>query len=88
MLKGELEALEEAHEDKFELYLTLDQKPPKGTKWDYGVGFVTKEMLTGRIPAPSVDTMILYCGPPVFTDMLTQVLKEEMGYDDTMLFKF
>ena len=41
-----------------------------------------------NLPAPGKDTMILYCGPPVFTGMLTRVLKEELGYDDNMLFKF
>ena len=88
LLRDELQALEETHSDKFELYLTVDEKPAKATKWNQGVGFVTKEMLTDRIPKPSIDTMILYCGPPVFTNMLTKLLKEEMGYDDTMLFKF
>ena len=92
LLRDELEALAEAHPDNFDsLYLTVDQKPTEANaakKWDQGVGFVSKEMLTGRIPEPSLDTMILYCGPPVFTDMLTRILKEEMGYDETMLFKF
>ena len=88
LLRDELEALEEAHPDNFQLYFTVDQKPSKDVKWDHGVGFVTKEMLEGRIPEPSLDTMILYCGPPAFTDMLTRVLIEEMGYCETMLFKF
>jgi len=87
LLKGELEQLAETHNEQFNMHLTVDMKPPKGAKWTQGVGFVTKEMLKEWMPAPSVETMILYCGPPVFTDLMTKLLKD-LDYDDSMLFKF
>ena len=44
-------------------------------------------MLAEHLPAPSSDTLILYCGPPVFTDLMVKLLKE-LGYDDSRFFKF
>lgn len=87
-MRSELEQLAQTYSENFNLYFTVDKEPKKGTKWTQGVGFVTKEMLQERMPKPSAETMILYCGPPVFTDMLTKMLKEELGYEDYMLFKF
>lgn len=87
-MKGELDQLAESNPEDFKLFYTVDRAPPKSSKWPHGVGFVTKEMLQERMPAPSMDTMILYCGPPVFTDMLTKLLTEELGYCESMLFKF
>jgi len=70
------------------MYLTVDHAPPKSANWKEGIGFVTKDMLKKKMPAPSIDTMILYCGPPIFCEMLSKMLKEDLGYDDSMLFKF
>lgn len=39
------------------------------------------------MPAPSEDTIILYCGPPAFEDMMKKHL-EELGYGNDMQFKF
>lgn len=39
------------------------------------------------MPPPNPDTLILYCGPPPFEKMMKQHLTE-LGYDDTMQFKF
>jgi cytochrome-b5 reductase len=48
---------------------------------------MTKDMIKEHMPAPGPDTLILFCGPPVFTDMLSTVLKE-LGYTADMVFKF
>lgn len=39
------------------------------------------------MPAPGPDTIILYCGPPPFEDMMKKHL-EELGYTKDMVFKF
>jgi len=44
-------------------------------------------MLKKHMPAPSEDTIILYCGPPPFEDMMKKHLNE-IGYSDNMVFKF
>lgn len=88
LLRGELEKLAEEHPFLFKLFFTVDRSPAKSAKWKQGVGFVTKQMLKERLPEPSNDTLILICGPPVFTDLVMKLLKDELGYDDSMLFKF
>ena len=70
------------------MYMTLDHAPPKVANWTEGVGFVTKEMVKKRMPAPSIDTMITYCGPPAFCEMISKMLLEDLGYDESMIFKF
>ena len=66
----------------------MDVKPEEKEQWQQGVGFVTKEMLTNFMPAPSPETLIVYCGPPFFEKDMRTFLKE-MGYDEkTMTFKF
>ena len=48
---------------------------------------MTKDMLEKCMPEPSNQTMILICGPPVFTDLMMQFLAE-LGYEESMYFKF
>ena len=87
LIHNELTQLAENYPEQFKAYFTVDVKPDKSKNWKQGVGYVNKEMIKEKMPAPSPDTMILYCGPPGFTDMLTKVLKE-LGYTSDMLFKF
>lgn len=87
LLKDELMDLANDFKDKFNLYLTVDIQPDESENWKQGVGFITKEMLKANMPAPGPETLILYCGPPPFEKMMRQHL-EELGYDDTMQFKF
>lgn len=87
MLKDELRAFSENYKDRFKCFLTLDVQPPESEKWTQGVGFITKEMLKENMPEPGPNTLILYCGPPPFEKMMKQHLTD-LGYDDTMQFKF
>lgn len=88
LLRDELQQLKENHPEKFNLFLTVDVKPDEKENWDQGVGFVTKEMLQKSMPPPSEETLIVFCGPPLFEKDQTQFLKE-LGYDQkTMVFKF
>ena len=48
---------------------------------------MTKEMIKAHMPPPGEDTIILFCGPPPFTNMLKQLLPE-MGYTEDMLLKY
>jgi cytochrome-b5 reductase len=61
--------------------------PDASVNWKYGTGFVTKDMLKSTMPEISDDTIILFCGPPIFEDMMIKHLKE-MGYANDMMFKF
>ena len=87
LLKDELESFAENYKENFKLYLTVDVQPDEKVNWKYGVGFVTKEMIKENLPAPGPDTLIVYCGPPPFEDMMKKFLAE-LGYTDDMVFKF
>lgn len=62
-------------------------KPDESANWNMGVGFVTKHMIQDHMPEPSKDTLILVCGPPVFTEMIKSDLID-LGYSDDMIFVF
>mmetsp|Transcript_47592 Transcript_47592/g.34864 ORF Transcript_47592/g.34864 Transcript_47592/m.34864 type:complete len:82 (-) Transcript_47592:36-281(-) len=80
-------AYEQNYKDQFKLFLTVDVAPDSSSNWKYGTGFVTKDMIGKNLPKPSPDTIILYCGPPPFEDMMKKHLGE-LGYSDEMVFKF
>ncbi|KAI9000380.1 hypothetical protein DFJ74DRAFT_613972 [Hyaloraphidium curvatum] len=56
-----LDAWAARYKDRFHLYYTLD-KAPEG--WKQGKGFITEEMLAGKLPAPGSGGRVLVCGPP------------------------
>lgn len=87
LLKEELIAFEESSPENFKLFLTVDVTPEDSVGWKYGTGFVTQSMIQQNLPKPSEDTIILYCGPPPFEDMMKKHLSE-LGYTDDMVFKF
>jgi len=96
LLKDRLDAYATKHKN-FKVYYTLD-KPP--AKWNQGTGFVTKDMISSRLPKPSKDTVIMVCGPPPMMNMisgskakdytqgeLSGVLKD-LGYNESNVYKF
>ena len=62
MMKDRLDALAAAH-NNFSVYYMLD-KAPAG--WTGGEGYVTKEVVTSRLPcdAKDKDALVVCCGPP------------------------
>lgn len=91
LLKEELDRLASKHPN-FHVYYVLNNPPPK---WTGGVGFISKEMIQDRCPAPSSDIKILICGPPPMMKMMEQYTNE-LGYEKPkvvsqlhdMVFKF
>ncbi|KAL4906717.1 NADH-cytochrome b5 reductase 1 [Aspergillus multicolor] len=75
LLKDELEKLI-AEDDGFRVYYVLNN-PPEG--WTGGVGFVTPDMITERLPAPASDIKILLCGPPPMVSAMKKAT-ESLGY--------
>lgn len=58
LLKKELDDLAKKH-DKFKVHYFLNN-PPEG--WKGGSGFVSKEAIQEKLPAPADDIKILMCG--------------------------
>lgn len=44
-------------------------------------------MIEQHMPPPGPETLIMYCGPPPFEDMMKRHLTE-LGYAEDMMFKF
>ena len=61
MLREKLEHFAKVASKKFKLLFTLDHP---SDSWKGGRGYVTKDLLQERMPAPSKDTKMLLCGPP------------------------
>jgi cytochrome-b5 reductase len=60
LLKDELDDLVRTHPTRLHVYYVLDQAPEG---WTQGKGFITKDMIAEQCPAPSVGSMLLFCGP-------------------------
>ncbi|KAK5989575.1 NADH-cytochrome b5 reductase 1 [Cladobotryum mycophilum] len=61
LLREELDAYARKYPKVFKVYYLLDQPP---ADWQFGSGYVTKDMMAERFPTPSDDTKIMLCGPP------------------------
>jgi cytochrome-b5 reductase len=85
LLKEELETLSKSETLKFKPFFTIDTAEDN---WTGGVGFITKEMIKERLPAPSDDTLILMCGPPVMCTKVLMPYLQEMGYSNDDIFGF
>lgn len=97
LCKPEIDALVAKHPN-FTVHYVVDK--PTGWFWTGGVGYITKDMVTKHLPAPSSDSMIMVCGPPPMMKAisgekapdksqgeLTGMLST-MGYTADMVFKF
>lgn len=84
LLQQELEDLAAAHPDRFKVYHVLNSAP-KG--WSGGSGFITKDILRSRLPAPADDVMVLRCGPKPMNDAMKGYL-DEIGYPEAAQFEF
>ncbi|KAJ2785979.1 NADH-cytochrome b5 reductase [Coemansia javaensis] len=81
-----------AEHDNFDVYYVLNNPPDS---WEGGVGFVTRDMIQKRIPAPAPDMKVLLCGPPPMVKAMGVHLTD-LGYEqprvvskpDDQVFKF
>ncbi|KDN39918.1 NADH-cytochrome b5 reductase 1 [Tilletiaria anomala UBC 951] len=73
LLREELDREAKAHPDKFTVHYFLNE-PPAG--WQGGTGFVTKEAIKEKLPAPADDIKILMCGPPPMLNAMKKHLEE------------
>ncbi|CAI6013872.1 unnamed protein product [Clonostachys chloroleuca] len=61
LLRSELEGFAARYPRNFKLWFMLD-KPPES--WDYGKGYLTREVMSERLPSAAPDSKIMLCGPP------------------------
>ncbi|KAH9896241.1 cytochrome B5 [Xylariomycetidae sp. FL2044] len=61
LLRDELDTFARRYPKNFKVYYMLDN-PPAG--WTQGSGFVTKDVMAERFPAPDPSAKVMICGPP------------------------
>ena len=85
LMKNDLDALAKNYPERLRVHYTVDEQP-KGM-WRGSVGFVDRDIVKMHLPRPSEETLIMYCGPLPFEEMMRKLLKD-LGYTDDMIFKF
>lgn len=85
LLRQNLDSLAAKHPKQFDVYYVIEKKVPVG--WKYGVGYISKEMIEKHCPAPSEDSMLLWCGPPPMVDAMKR-LAQEIEFPEKSTFKF
>lgn len=98
LLREEFDKLEKDYPQRFKTFYTLDQAPDN---WQYGKGFITKDLLKSIIPDPKSENIkVFVCGPPGLYKAvsgaknspqdqgdLSGILKE-LGYTKDQVYKF
>ncbi|KAI0169680.1 cytochrome B5 [Hypoxylon sp. FL1284] len=81
LLRRELDAFARRYPDNLDVYYVLDE-PPSGAApaWAGGVGFVTKQIIADRFPAPGPDSKVMVCGPPGMVSAAKRSLAE-LGFE-------
>jgi len=85
ILRKELTDLCNVHTDTVNCYHVLNTPPQD---WSQGSGFITKDLIASKFPAPSDARLrVLLCGPPPMITAMKKVLAE-IGYSDEQVFCF
>jgi len=85
LVRGELEALQAQHPDRFKLWYTVD-RPNEG--WQYSSGFVDADMIKDHLFEPSDDNLVLMCGPPPMINFACIPNLDKLGYGTEMRFAY
>jgi cytochrome-b5 reductase len=77
LLRDELEKFARRYPKNLKLWYMLDHPPQN---WKYGKGYVTREIMCDRLPAPSSETKIMLCGPPGMVNASKKALSS-LGFE-------
>lgn len=98
LLKERLDHIAKTHKNIRVHYVLSQAEHPE--KWGGYQGFVSEELVRKHIHAPSVDTLVLVCGPPGFMTAVSgnktpdyqqgevSGILKSVGYNESMVFKF
>jgi len=85
LVRKELEDCVEKDPSRFKLWYTLDSPP---TNWKYSTGFINEEMIRDHLPAPSIDSVVLLCGPPPMVKYACLPNLEKVGHQENRIIKY
>lgn len=96
LLKNEIDDIVKKHKNVKVTYILSTPSP----SWTGHKGFVTLPLVQEVIAKPSADTLVLVCGPPGFMQAVSggktpdfkqgevSGILKELGYNESMVFKF
>merc|ERR1712129_377563 len=76
-----LDDLASTSKGRFKVQYTLNFPP---AKWVHKTGFITREMIQLFVPPPSLENLILTCGPPAMVNACRKTLSD-MRYRNDMV---
>lgn len=84
-MRKEIEQLEESKVIDFRCHFTVDKTD--NPDWKGSTGYVTEEMIKEHLHEPA-ETLVLLCGPGVFTKKWLPKILEKAGYERSNIFIF
>ncbi|TVY82117.1 NADH-cytochrome b5 reductase [Lachnellula suecica] len=77
LLKSKLDEFASKYPENFKVHYVLS-KPPEN--WEYGTGYISKDMIEEKFPQPGNESKALLCGPPGLVDAMKKSLVE-LGWE-------
>ncbi|KAF5599527.1 NADH cytb-reductase [Fusarium pseudoanthophilum] len=77
LLREELDRFARRYPRNFKVYYMLDQPP---ANWEFGSGYVTRDLMREKLPSPGVDSKVFLCGPPGMVNASKKALVE-LGFE-------
>jgi len=71
LLREKLDGFQRSFPHKFNVWYVLNTTP-KG--WQYGQGFITKDMMKKKLAGLSPDSKVQLCGPPPMINAMKKSL--------------
>ena len=96
LMKDRLDELAKKYHN-FHVFYMIDEDEPN---WNHGIGYVTPDIITKKLPAPEQGSLIMVCGPPPFMKHVSgdkaggniqgelSGLLLERGFNADMVYKF
>jgi len=85
LVRAELEECAAKDPERFKLWYTLDTAP---AGWKYSEGYINEEMVKNHLPAPSIDSVVLLCGPPPMIKYACLPNLEKVGHQESRIIKY
>ena len=70
---------------RVKVWYTVDRAPDG---WKYSTGFINEQMVRDYLPAPSGETVVFMCGPPMMLEKACIPNLKKIGHQEGTLFCF
>ncbi|EGU77406.1 hypothetical protein FOXB_12086 [Fusarium oxysporum f. sp. conglutinans Fo5176] len=77
LLREELDRFARRYPKNFKVHYMLDQPP---ANWEFGSGYVTRELMKEKLPSPSAESRVFLCGPPGMVNASKKALVD-LGFE-------